>query len=315
MARLGLGVQLAAQDATWQQLRDAAVRADALGYDHIWLPDHLLPIHGRETSPIFEGYAALAAIAALTGHAGLGLLVGANTFRNPAVLARSVATIDHISGGRALLGIGAGWYAREHEAFGIPFGASAGERLNNLDEALSVIRPLLRGEEVTHAGPHYRVDSLRLVPPPVHGRVPILVGGVGERKTLRTVARYADLWNAQVSLDDAPRKIEVLARHCADVGRDLGDIELTLDCAPIVRDTAPAARAALEEIYVRLGFAPPDADSAFFWTGTPAQIAERMGTFVDLGFTTITCEFQPPYDDETLERIMTDVRPLVEGRA
>jgi alkanesulfonate monooxygenase SsuD/methylene tetrahydromethanopterin reductase-like flavin-dependent oxidoreductase (luciferase family) len=307
----GLGVQLAAQDARWSQLLAAAVRADALGYDHIWLPDHLVPIHGIETSPIFEAYTALGAIAASTSRAGLGLLVGANTFRNPAVRATTIVTLDHISDGRALLGIGAGWYAREHEAYGIDFGTSAGDRLDRLDEALSIIRPLLAGAEVTHGGPTYRTDRLRLVPGPVHGRLPILVGGVGERKTLRTVARYADMWNAQVALADAPHKLDVLDRHCAEVGRDPGEIERTLDCAVFIRDTEHAARAALEASCAALRVPAPDPASPFWWTGTPEQIADRMRAFTELGFSAITCEFAPPYDEETLVRLAEQVRPLV----
>ncbi len=313
MAALGLGVQLAAQDATWPQLLAAAVRADHLGYDHVWLPDHLVPIHGHETSPILEAYTALAAIAMATDRVRLGLLVGANTFRNPAVLAKTVVTLDQISGGRAILGLGAGWYAREHEAYGIGFGATPGVRLARLDEALSVIRPLLAGEEVTHAGAAYATDRLRLVPGPVQARLPILVGGVGERKTLRTVARYADLWNAQLALADAPHKLAVLDGHCADVGRDPHDIERTLDCAVFLRDTAAEARAALEASCAALGVDVPPPDSPFQWSGTPAEIAERMRAFVDLGFTTITCEFQPPYDDETLARLVGEVKPLVEA--
>jgi len=313
VTRLGLGVQLAAQDATWAQLLAAAVRADALGYDHVWLPDHLVPIHGDEAAPVFEAYTALAAIAASTGRTRLGLLVGANTFRNPAVLAKTIVTVDHISGGRAILGLGSGWYAREHEAYGIDFGASAGTRLDRLDEALSVLRPLLAGEEVTHRGPTYRTDRLRLVPAPVHGRVPILVGGVGERKTLRSVARHADLWNAQVSLADAPHKLAVLDGHCADVGRDPREIERTLDCAVFIRDSAAAARAALEASCAALGVDVPPPDSSFHWTGTPSEIAERVRDFVALGFTTITCEFQPPYDEESLERLVGEVRPLVDA--
>lgn len=313
MSRLGLGVQLAAQDARWPQLLAAATRADALGYDHIWLPDHLLPIHGRESAPIFEAYTALGAIAASTSRAGLGLLVGANTFRNPAVLAKTVLTLDHISGGRAILGIGAGWYLREHEAYGIDVGSSAGDRLGRLDEALGLIRPLLHGEEVTRTGPTYRTDHLRLSPGPVGRPVPILVGGVGERRTLRTVARYADLWNAQVSLADAPHKLAVLDRHCAEVGRDPADIERTLDCAVIIRDTEAAARGALEAGFDAAGLPAPPPDSSFHWSGTPGQIAARMRAFVDLGFTTITCEFQPPYDEESLTRLVDEVRPLVLG--
>jgi alkanesulfonate monooxygenase SsuD/methylene tetrahydromethanopterin reductase-like flavin-dependent oxidoreductase (luciferase family) len=130
---------------------------------------------------VFEGHATLAAWAMATSRARLGLLVGANTFRNPAVVAKTMATIDHISGGRAIMGLGGGWHEREHAAFGIEFGRGFGERLDWLEEALGIVRPLLAGEEVDHSGPRYRVDHLRLNPSPVQARVPIMVGGPVER--------------------------------------------------------------------------------------------------------------------------------------
>ena len=204
MWTIGLGIQLWAQNTDWPSYLEAARLVDELGYDHLWTWDHLLSAVGDPDRPVFEGYTTLAAWAAVTKRARLGLLVGANTFRNPALVAKTIATIDHISGGRAILGLGGGWHVREHAAFGIDFGRGFGDRLDWLEEALQVVRPLLRGEEVTHDGPRYRTDRLRLAPPPVQARIPIMVGGVGEKKTLRSVARHADMWNAQVSTRRCP---------------------------------------------------------------------------------------------------------------
>jgi alkanesulfonate monooxygenase SsuD/methylene tetrahydromethanopterin reductase-like flavin-dependent oxidoreductase (luciferase family) len=241
----------------------------------------------------------------------LGLLVGANTFRNPTVVAKSIATIDHISGGRAILGLGGGWHVREHAAFGIDFGSGFGERLDWLEEALQVIRPLLHGEEVTHAGPRYRADRLRLAPPPIQARMPIMVGGSGERKTLRSVARHADMWNAQSPLREIPHKLDVLRAHCADVGRDPATIEMTYNCKIVIRDRAADARAVLDAQLAANAFAPgPEEES--FWAGTVDEIAERLAAFVALGFRTFTIEELAPFDRETFERLIGEVKPLLE---
>jgi len=314
VGKMSIGVQLSLRAVDWPSLLAAAKRVDELGYDHLWLPDHLLAGTDDASQSVFESYAILAAFAATTTRARLGLLVGANTFRNPAVVAKTIVTIDHISGGRAILGLGGGWQAREHAAYGLEFGRSAGDRLDWLDEALSIIRPLLTGEEVTHGGPHYRTDHLRLEPRPLQDRLPIMVGGSGERKTLRTVARYADMWSAQIGLDQASHKLEVLRTHCDAVGRDLAAIELTLDCAVVIRDRERDARAALERMFEVNGDEPPAATNSFYWTGTPEQIVERMGAFEELGFRSFTCTFSAPYDDESLVRLIEDVKPLVESR-
>lgn len=307
-----LGVQLSAQCDDWQTLLHAAQLVDDLGYDYLLLPDHLTPLSGSEESTMFEGIAGTTALAAATRNVKVGLLVGSNTFRNPTILAKSVATIDHISNGRAILGLGGGWHAREHEAWGVDFGASPGQRLTWLDEALSIIRPLLSGETITHTGDRYRTDRLFLSPRPIQTQLPIMVGGVGERKTLRTVARFADIWNAQVDLAGAQHKIDVLRRHCDDAGRDVGEIEFSIDSSAMIRDTDEEARAALVAIAEANGRTPPDPDGSFHWVGTVERLAERMRAYADLGFTTVTCSASPPYDEETLTRLIREVKPLAE---
>jgi alkanesulfonate monooxygenase SsuD/methylene tetrahydromethanopterin reductase-like flavin-dependent oxidoreductase (luciferase family) len=309
-----LGIQLSAQSGNWPTLQRAARLVDDLGYDYVFLPDHLAPLSDPEESAVmFEGIVGTTAIAASTEHVKVGLLVASNTFRNPAVLAKSVATIDHVSGGRAILGLGGGWHEREHEAWGIDFGASPGQRLQWLDEALSIIRPLFAGETVTHAGDRYRTDTLILSPRPIQQQLPILVGGGGERKTLLTVARYADMWNVQVGLDEAQHKVEVLQRHCDTVGRDIAEIEFSIDSSHLIRDTEQEARAALEAIAVATGRPAPGPSSTFHWVGSPEQVAERMAAYAALGFTTVTCSLGPPYDEETLTRLIREVKPLVQA--
>src|SRR5581483_1111857 len=216
------------QRAEWDELREAAATADDLGYDSIWTWDHVYPIVGGSRGPILEGYMLLAAWAAVTKRATLGLMVGANTFRNPALVAKMVTTLDHISGGRAVLGIGGAWFEEEHVAFGIDFGSGFGERLNWLDEAVELMRDMLHGEETTARGRYYHATNVRNDPRPVQERLPILIGGGGERKTLATVARFADAWNIGGDVERVRHKDEVLRRWCDEVGRDEAEIERTL---------------------------------------------------------------------------------------
>ncbi|HYM83899.1 MAG TPA: LLM class flavin-dependent oxidoreductase, partial [Candidatus Dormibacteraeota bacterium] len=200
-----LGLLLWNQDATWSDVVAAARRADELGYDHVWMWDHLLSIAGDGVDPyrpIFEGWTSISALAALTSHVRLGLLVGANGLRNPGLVAKMAATLDHISDGRAILGLGAGWFEFEHVAHGIPFGASVGERIGWLDESAGIIRALLDGETVTHRSEKYDFVQARHFPRPVQQHLPILIGGNGLRKSLRVVARHADLWNTMGAVAD-----------------------------------------------------------------------------------------------------------------
>src|SRR6476619_5857052 len=223
-------------------MTDAAKRVDRLGYDHLWTWDHLYAIFGDPYQPIVEGWTSLAAWSMVTEHARLGLLVGANTFRNPGIVAKMAATIDHMSGGRAILGIGGAWNELEHRAHGIEFGTGFGQRLDWLDESVGAIRRVLDGGAVTsEPGARYQFDDLRHLPAPVQAHLPIMIGGGGEKKTLRTVARYADMWNGMCPLDLMAHKIDVLREHCDAVGRDIAEIEFTLGVKVTIRDTEAEA--------------------------------------------------------------------------
>ena len=315
MEKTKLGVLPWGQATSWDDLEATARRLDALGYDHIWAWDHLYAIFGDPYQPIFEGYTTLAAWAKVTTRARLGLLVGANTFRNPGLVAKTLTTIDHLSGGRAIAGIGGAWFELEHTAHGIPFGSGFGERLDWLDEAVGAMRALFAGESVTSVpGGHYAFDDLRLLPRPVQAQLPILIGGSGERKTLRTVARYADIWNAMGTPDFLRHKVEVLLRHCEDVGRDPAEIEFSAGCKPVIRDSAEEARRVWEAQMAHNRTPMSDViDDDTFWVGTPEQIAETMSAQKALGFHTFIAEVPAPYDDETLDRWINEVRPMVDG--
>lgn len=310
-----LGVLLWSQATGWSDFEAAARRVDSLGYDHLWAWDHLYAIFGDPYQPIFEGYTTLAAWAKVTTRTRLGLLVGANTFRNPALVAKMLTTLDHISDGRAIAGLGGAWFGLEHAAAGIDFGGGFGQRLDWLDESVGAIRALLDGETVTSpADGRYALDGMRLLPRPVQAHLPILIGGSGERKTLRTVAKYADMWNAMGTADVLRHKVDVLRRHCDDVGRDFGQIELTAGCKPIIRDTPEAARRVWEAQMAHNRTPMEDVlDDDTFWVGTPEMVASMMIERKALGFHTFIAEVAAPFDDETLERWIGEVRPMVDA--
>ncbi len=312
MAGLRLGILLWAQATPWAPMLAAARRVDALGYDHLWAWDHLYAIYGDPYQDYFEGPSVLAAWAASTEHVRLGLMVGANTFRNPGLYAKQTATLDHISGGRAIAGIGAAWFELEHEAHGIEFGSGFGQRLDWLDESVGLVRRVLDGEIVTHHGPRYDFEEVRHHPAPVQRHLPILIGGEGERKTLRIVAKYADMWNASSgSVDRLRHKDQVLRQHCADVGRDERGIERTVSCKLVIRDGEAEARrvyaAQLEHNRC------PYAEDEDVWLGTPEQIAGRLRAFREIGFSTLIPEMPAPYDVETIERLIGEVKPMVDA--
>ena len=314
MTDLKLGILLFSQAASWPEMLDAAKRVDRLGYDHLWTWDHLYAIFGDPYQDFFEGYSLMAAWARETKRTRLGLLVGANTFRNPGIVAKTVTTIDHISDGRGILGIGGAWFELEHTAHGIEFGTGHGQRLDWLDESVEAIRGLLDGESVTSPpGGRYSFRDLRHQPLPIQRKLPIMIGGSGEKKTLRTVARYADMWTGMGTPDVMKRKVEVLRGHCEAVGRDPSEIEFTLGIKATIRDSAEDAervwKAAMEHNRTPLSDVE---DDHTFWNGTPEQLAEKLGPYVELGFHTVISEHPAPYDVESLERLIGQVKPLVD---
>src|SRR5436190_13373712 len=167
-----IGALLWPQTKSWAAIRDAAVRADSVGFDSLWTWDHLNAIVGPWEQPILEGWTTLAGLAPVTQHATLGLMVGANTFRNPGLTAKLATTLDHVSGGRAILGIGGAWFEREHDAFSIAFGRSVGERLDRLEEAVPLLRRLFDGERVSHEGDFYRLSDAICEPRPIQSHLP-----------------------------------------------------------------------------------------------------------------------------------------------
>ena len=195
-------------------------QCDDWGYDSLWNFDHFYPILSDPEGPCLESWTTLAALAQVTKRARIGALVNGNTYRHPSLTAKMAMTVDHISGGRLNLGIGAGWFEEEHRSLGFEF-ATVGGRLRALEESLQIITGMLAGERVTLDGKYYRVADARCVPAPLQKKVPIMIGGEGRKVLLRLVAQYADMWNAFGTPAHMKELIDVLGRHCDAVGRDI----------------------------------------------------------------------------------------------
>jgi alkanesulfonate monooxygenase SsuD/methylene tetrahydromethanopterin reductase-like flavin-dependent oxidoreductase (luciferase family) len=312
---LKLGINLWSQATDWPSFLDAARLADRLGYDHVWTWDHVYAIFGDPNQPVFEGYTALAAVAQATERVEVGLFVGANTFRNPGLAAKSIITIDHISGGRAIGGLGGAWFEAEHTAYGFDFGSGFGQRLDWLAEAVPAVRALLDGETVTSSpAGRYAFNELRLSPPPIRRHIPLMIGGGGERKTLRIVAEHADMWNVFGTPETLAHKDSVLRAHCADLGRDDAAIERSVGCKITIRPTEQEAERIRRHLleHNRTTVEAVEGDITF-WTGTPEQIAETMASYRRVGFHTFIVELAAPFDHETMESLINVVKPMVES--
>jgi F420-dependent oxidoreductase-like protein len=224
MTPVRYGLKLS-QNAKIEQYRAVWRIADEAGFDHCWCMDHFATLGSRDDGPIFEAWALLAAMAAATSRTRVGCAVTGNTYRHPAVLAKAAVTVDHLSGGRLEFGIGAGWAENEHTMLGLPFG-TAGDRANGLEEACQVIRALWTQERASFAGQHYQLTGAVAEPKPVQQpHPPIWIGGAGRRRTLRIAAQHASVWNAPGGSPEEVADLSgVLDRHCAEIGRDPGEI-------------------------------------------------------------------------------------------
>lgn len=310
MPEVKIGALCWNQYTNWPSLLEAGIRADRLGYTSLWTWDHVYPIVGSHEGPMFEAWLTLAAWAQATERVRIGLMVGANTFREPALTAKMATTLDHISGGRAILGIGAAWFETEHAAFGFPFGSGFPERLRWLGEALPILRGMLRGERPTAAGPRYAAKDVRNEPPPLQERMPLLIGGGGEKVTLKLVARYADANNVGGGIEKVRRKERILLEHCERVGRNPAEIERTTSLGTvIIRDSRDEARRVQRQIFERNG-------RARLWdnqpVGTPEDVVEFVEPFIELGYRHVIGGFPAPYDEESMTRFATEVRPKLE---
>ncbi len=290
-------------DEIFDKVVAQAKAAESAGYDRVMVMDHFyqLPGIGRHDEPMFECYSMLSALAQHTEAVRLSALVTGNTYRNPALLAKTITTLDHVSHGRASLGIGAGWFEKEHLDLGFEYG-TFGDRFEKLEEALQIIVPMLRGERPTLRGDHYSVVEAANEPASV-SRIPVMIGGQGEKKTLRMVAQYADESNLTGEVKDIPRKLEVLAEHCDRLGRDRSELVVTKLLMVAVAPTMDELEADLAAIATVKGWndAILDMVRKTLIYGDADSVGERIAEAVALGLDGVTVDL--PVNGHNVERV------------
>jgi F420-dependent oxidoreductase-like protein len=286
---LHFGVTLPQIKRTWPEARDAALAFERLGFDSLWVCDHLYGVPSPNNA-ILEAWTELTAVAALTERVQLGTLVTPPFFRNPAVLAKQIATLEQIAPGRAFPGFGAGWFQAEFDGYGCKF-PSLGERLRALDESLAIMSAMWTQEKTSFSGTHYAVKDVMCEPKPTK-KPRVLVGGGGERVLMGIAAKYADVWNNMaVFQGQLAHKIDALKRRCDEVGRDFGTLAISQQCTIVIAETDAAAKEALakaSKIYG--GHMGAALEQHGIW-GTPEQVIERIQRHVKLGCTGFVIEF------------------------
>ncbi|HSS11594.1 MAG TPA: TIGR03560 family F420-dependent LLM class oxidoreductase [Acidimicrobiales bacterium] len=299
----------------WARSTEIARRAEAAGYDHLWVYDHVETVPRREATHVFEAWTMMAALAQVTDRVGLGQLVTCAGYRNAGLLAKQAACVDVMSGGRLIFGIGAGWYHEEYRAYGWEYRPDR-VRLAILDETLRAVKLLWTEEQATFAGEHVSLNEAFCDPKPVQQLPPIWVGGEGEKITLRIAAELADATNWQVGLDAFVRKSKVLQEHCDRIGRDFDTISRTHgpDCrlfdtdgdvrrwlhSPEGGDLWGAGSREARNLYLRDNF-----------VGTAEQVAEKVQGFVDAGANQFVLWFRDYPATDSLKGMLSDVVPLV----
>jgi F420-dependent oxidoreductase-like protein len=297
-----------------------AQEADRSSFDAVFVMDHFyqLPGIGSPDQPMLESYTALAALAMATERVQLSTLVTGNTYRNPAHLAKTVTTLDVVSGGRAVLGIGAGWFELEHRQLGFEFGTFT-DRFDRLEEALSIIEPMLRGQRPTVDGRWYRSESA-MNEPRLRDDVPIMLGGGGERKTFGLAARYAQHLNIICLPADLPRKLEALEKRCAEVGRDRSDLETSFLASVVIDEDGDRARerqlSAMRARGVDIDALDPERRAALTartFVGTPGEVAARIkAEILDVGIDGIVVNLVANgHEPGAVELAGRTLRPLV----
>jgi F420-dependent oxidoreductase-like protein len=286
------GVEPAGLLDTLTEIADAA---ESSGFDSVWVMDHLnqISLNGPMENWMFEGNTVLAALAARTSTLNLGLMVGAVTYRNPALMAKITTSIDVLSGGRAVMGIGAAWFGAEHQAFGFPF-PPLKERFERLEEAVQILRAMFTQDQPSFAGDHYEIHEVLNRPAPIRGDIPIMIGGSGERKTLRLVAQYADASNLFGDPQEIRHLVGVLNDHCATVGRDPAQITKTRLGALILRDRHDDALAAKARFLAD----HPHQTESLVTAGDATAVAGQVQAFLAAGLDGLIFSMPEVHDTE-----------------
>lgn len=321
--RLRLGFQVWSQYVTWPELMAIGHDIDELGFDELWSNDHFFPQAaagvgelGHLDGPVFEGWSILFGWARVTSRARMGCLVSGAGYRSPGLLVKMATALDHATGGRAALGLGAGWFEREHHAFGFEF-PPVGQRLDRMGEAAAICRGLLDGGSVTYDGQWLSAVEARNDPGPLQERLPLAIGGSGEKRTLRIVAEHADIWNAdQDSPESFRRRSDILDEHCRVVGRDPTSIERTAGLpAPCIRATREEAVEALTSILQHQ--AMPREAALQMAMGSPFagpvdMVVAGLRQYRDAGLGAVMFDWPAPFDRATLEALAGPVRSALE---
>ncbi len=287
------GVHAGLQNTTMDELVDLWHRIERLGFDWISIWDHFYAADMTGGPHCHEAVAAHAALACETERVRCGSLVYCAGYRHPAVLANAIVTIDHLSGGRADLGLGAGWSMLEYQAYGIPF-PGAGERLDILEESAACVQGLLRDESTTFVGKHFQLTDAKCEPKPVQAKLPIWIGGGGEKRTLRIAARFADGWNVPfISPEDFAAKRGVLHQRCEEVGRDPAEIRCAVNVGLAWREEDLEPQFGNMRMFVRPGVL----------LGSEEEILDKVGRYVDAGADQINIAIRAPWDPDGLDRL------------
>lgn len=299
------GIEWADLLKTWEEL-DANSN-----FDSLWLMDHFVTGFGTafgSEGPCMEAWSALAALAQATSRVRLGILVTGNTYRHPVVLAKTATTVDHISNGRLELGIGAAWHTYEHEAYGLPFYTTA-ERLGRLDEAVQVLKLLWTQPTPSFHGRYYELNEPPYNPTNVQApHPPILIGGGGEKKTLLTVAKYADASNVQGSPEEVKHKFDVLDAHCRDIGRDPGEIRRTIQVPLFLSDDPAFQQRVVQGMTAAMGVGEDEARKRVLMGGAD-DIKRQVQTFVEAGVQEFMLAQWPRIHMDSLRRFSSEVIP------
>ena len=291
------GVHTGLQHTTTSELIELWRRIEAMGFGWISIWDHFYAADLTGSPDCLEAVATHAALACTTERVRCGSLVYSVGYRHPAVLANAIATIDQLSGGRADLGLGAGWSQLEYDVYGIEFPPTR-VRLDQLEEAAACIRSLLHDPSTTFAGEHFRMTGAQCDPRPVQESLPLWIGGGGERRTLRIAAQFADGWNVPfIAPEDFARKRAVLHRHCDDVNRDPAEIRCAVNVGLAWREEDFEAQFGNMRMMVRPGVL----------TGSDAEVADRVGQYVDAGADQVNVAIRAPFDADGLERFTAAV--------
>ncbi len=294
---------------TWSQLRDLWQHIEATGWDAACVTDHFMPNVPNPVDDTLECWTALSGLAMATQRMRIGTLVAGNTYRHPAVLAKMAATVDIMSGGRLICGIGGAWQRNEHEAYGISF-HTVGERLNRLEEACQVLLHLWTEPKTTFQGTYYQLDEAPLYPKAMQQPHPeLLIGGGGEQRTLRIAARYADHWNVWGGPEVLSRKGRILEAHCAAVGRDPVQITRSANMPMQFTENTEEKERLVVGLMRRFGRSEEDARDTVL-AGNVNEIRDKLGRLRETGVDQLFIPtFLPPWNREQLDRFITEVAP------